>query len=139
MPSIEQVPEHIEPFVRTGSTSTAPSESDLDRGLDEMMPFIGSAAAKKPAAKPVVKPVLTPAPLTGRVGCLSVEERRAKLDKYKEKRKRRSFAKRISYDCRKKVADKRLRIKGRFVTKEQAINILGNDHELLAKYFPSSN
>jgi hypothetical protein len=31
----------------------------------------------------------------------------------------------VSYDCRKKVADGRLRIKGKFVTREQACETLG--------------
>lgn len=33
----------------------------------------------------------------------------------------------MSYDCRKKVADGRLRIKGKFVTREQACLLLGLD------------
>ena len=32
--------------------------------------------------------------------------------------------KKVSYDCRKKVADQRIRIKGRFVTKKQALGYL---------------
>lgn len=31
----------------------------------------------------------------------------------------------MSYDCRKKVADSRLRIKGKFVTREQVCEMLG--------------
>jgi hypothetical protein len=60
-----------------------------------------------------------------RVGLLSLEERRLKITKYKEKRMRRTWAKKISYDCRKRVADNRLRVKGRFVTKDQAFALLG--------------
>jgi hypothetical protein len=33
------------------------------------------------------------------------------------------WKKRISYSCRKKVADKRLRIKGRFISKAEAVNL----------------
>jgi hypothetical protein len=59
------------------------------------------------------------------IGTLTPEKRREKIARYLEKRKRRNWHKKISYDCRKKVADHRLRVKGRFVTKEQAIKILG--------------
>ena len=66
------------------------------------------------------------------IGGLTISQRKDKIKRYLEKRKRRIWKKKISYDCRKKVADKRLRIKGRFVTKEQAFSILGMTHEDLA-------
>jgi hypothetical protein len=37
----------------------------------------------------------------------------------------RKWRKKVSYDCRKKVADSRLRIKGKFVTREQVCSRLG--------------
>ena len=55
-----------------------------------------------------------------KIGTISIEERRLKVQKFLEKRKRRNFKKKISYMCRKKVADQRIRIKGRFVSKVQA-------------------
>jgi hypothetical protein len=64
-----------------------------------------------------------------KIGTLTVEERRMKVQKYLEKRKRRNFAKKISYMCRKKVADQRIRVKGRFVSKVQAESILSDKTE----------
>jgi hypothetical protein len=64
------------------------------------------------------------APIQKKIGTLTLEERRAKIERYLEKRKRRTWNKRVNYDCRKKVADNRLRIKGRFVTKTQAFSML---------------
>ena len=65
------------------------------------------------------------------IGTLTPEQRKAKVKKYQEKRKKRTWQKKIYYDCRKRVADNRLRIKGRFVTRSQAIHILGPDHEAI--------
>ena len=45
---------------------------------------------------------------------------REKIMRFLAKRERRNFAKKISYHCRKRVADGRLRIKGRFITSAQA-------------------
>lgn len=51
------------------------------------------------------------------VGPLSPEARRLKIQRYREKKARRNFAKKIAYQCRKTVADNRVRVKGRFITK----------------------
>lgn len=58
------------------------------------------------------------------LGGLTYAERREKINRYLEKRRRRSFTKKVAYDCRKKVADQRIRVKGRFVTRKQALEIL---------------
>jgi len=44
---------------------------------------------------------------------------------YLEKKYNKAFSQKFTYICRKQVAEKRLRIKGRFVTKTQAFEILG--------------
>jgi hypothetical protein len=59
------------------------------------------------------------------VGPISWLERKYKVKKYIQKKQRRVWSKKISYDCRKRVADNRLRVKGKFVTKKQACNMLG--------------
>eukprot|EP00742_Colponemidia_sp_Colp-10_P000958 GILJ01001040.1.p1 GENE.GILJ01001040.1~~GILJ01001040.1.p1 ORF type:complete len:426 (+),score=54.12 GILJ01001040.1:179-1279(+) len=66
------------------------------------------------------------------IGAYTIEERRARIQKHLEKRKRRIWDKKVSYDCRKKVADSRLRIKGRFVRKEEAALILAKLNQIAA-------
>lgn len=53
------------------------------------------------------------------------ETRLDKLRRFLLKRKNRNWSRKVYYDCRKKVADSRLRIKGRFITRIQAEQILG--------------
>jgi len=72
--------------------------------------------------------------LTKKIGTLTVEERRVKVERYLEKRKKRTWSKKINYDCRKRVADSRLRFKGRFVTKSQAFAMLAE-----VNIFPDPN
>ena len=54
-----------------------------------------------------------------------LETRREKVERYIRKRKSRNWNKKISYKCRKEVADARLRVKGRFITRTQANKLLG--------------
>lgn len=66
-----------------------------------------------------------------RIGALSHSERMQKILNYLRKKNRRSQKNKFCYKCRKQVAEKRLRIKGRFVTRTQAYEILGiNSDEL---------
>jgi hypothetical protein len=58
-----------------------------------------------------------PKPLIGK---LTFAQRQAKLERFRAKRLRRVWSRRINYDCRKKVADSRIRYKGRFVKKEDS-------------------
>ena len=51
----------------------------------------------------------------GRIGIYTREERNIIIQKFYEKRKRRVWKKKIRYHCRKNLADRRVRIKGRFV------------------------
>lgn len=59
------------------------------------------------------------------IGPLSLSERHKKILKFFERKKQNFGGKKFTYECRKQVAEKRLRIKGRFVTKQQAFEILG--------------
>lgn len=51
----------------------------------------------------------------GRIGIYTREERDQIIKRFHEKRKRRVWAKQIRYHCRKNLADRRIRVKGRFV------------------------
>lgn len=64
---------------------------------------------------------------TGPMSLFLRESRRDKLERFRRKKLSRNWGKKINYLCRKEVADSRLRIKGRFVTRAQANLILGYD------------
>lgn len=54
-----------------------------------------------------------------RIGRYTPAERRIRLDRYREKRAQRNYNRRVKYDCRKMIADKRKRVQGRFVKREE--------------------
>ena len=111
-------------FSLPGSDSETYANS-LEDGLQ--LPALRVRTKKKKAIVPVQVAVEIQLPVSPakQVGTLSAEERKRKIDRFLEKRKRRTWAKKISYDCRKRVADNRLRVKGRFVTRLQAMSSLG--------------
>ena len=55
----------------------------------------------------------------GYVGAYSPEERRERIARFHEKRLRRVWKKRVTYSTRKNIANKRMRVKGRFIKKEE--------------------
>mmetsp|Transcript_6975 Transcript_6975/g.12762 ORF Transcript_6975/g.12762 Transcript_6975/m.12762 type:complete len:158 (-) Transcript_6975:1508-1981(-) len=93
---------------------STPSESTRGSlGFDELI-------IEQPAPLPVVS-IATYLPVAREfIGTLTQQQRQEKLRRYLEKKQRRVWAKRIKYDCRKKVADNRVRVKGRFVSKAKA-------------------
>jgi hypothetical protein len=52
------------------------------------------------------------------IGVYSAEARKQRIERFLEKRNRRVWTKRVKYDVRKNFADSRIRVKGRFVKKE---------------------
>lgn len=71
-------------------------------------------------------PPITVTGQIGQVGAYSPNSRRMRIEKFLQKRQHRVWKKRVKYDVRKNFADSRLRVKGRFVKKE--------DEELLRDY-----
>lgn len=57
-----------------------------------------------------------------RVGAYSKEERQIRINRFRDKKKKRVWRKQIKYDCRKRLADTRPRIKGRFVSRKEETN-----------------
>lgn len=57
------------------------------------------------------------------------ETREVKIERYRLKKSRRIWGRKISYDCRKKVADGRERINGRFVKKSPLLMEKSNTHK----------
>jgi hypothetical protein len=55
----------------------------------------------------------------GRIGIYNPSQRRALLARFAEKRNRRVWRKKVRYTCRKNLADNRVRVKGRFVKREE--------------------
>lgn len=72
--------------------------------------------ALTPAGQELVLPA--DAKALGYVGAYSPEQRKERILKFLEKRQRRVWTKKVKYDVRKNFADSRMRIKGRFVKKE---------------------
>ncbi|KAF1320276.1 Cct domain, partial [Globisporangium splendens] len=75
-------------------------------------PFLGVLSITAPNGE---RGLLSGSDNTKKIGSYSPAARKLRIQKFHEKRKNRTWKKSIKYDCRKKLADDRPRIKGRFV------------------------
>ncbi|KAF0889687.1 hypothetical protein E2562_030165 [Oryza meyeriana var. granulata] len=98
------------------STSTIPSSSSPSSS-SPAMPFQSLPSSPSMPLRRVVSTgglEEAEAPRAAAVGRYSAEERRERIDKYRSKRNQRNFDRKITYACRKTLADSRPRVKGRF-------------------------
>ncbi|KAK9937507.1 hypothetical protein M0R45_014290 [Rubus argutus] len=62
-----------------------------------------------------------------KVGRYSEEERKERIERYLKKRNQRNFNKTIKYACRKTLADRRVRVRGRFARNSSTEQLISED------------
>ncbi|TMW59955.1 hypothetical protein Poli38472_005024 [Pythium oligandrum] len=101
----------------SASASTTPSSSALSRPIG-----IPGASGASAGASRTFTGLDASKDKTGQkktfVGAYSPDSRRKRIEKFLDKRQKRVWRKEVKYDVRKNFADSRLRVKGRFVKKE---------------------
>ena len=88
---------------------------------DASMVSESSASAPSPSSKNYSKKqdiVTSTEKKEGWVGAYSPESRKLRIERFLRSRQKRVWTKKVKYDVRKNFADSRLRVKGRFVKKE---------------------
>ena len=70
---------------------------------------------------------------TKKIGYYTKEERQLIITKFREKKSKRCWNKQVKYYCRKRLADTRPRVKGRFIPKEVCTNDFNLDIILSSK------
>jgi hypothetical protein len=78
-------------------------------------------------APPISVNVDIEVPQPKRIGTLSAEERRRKIEKYLEKKKRRNFKKKIMYQGKRNFALNKVRLQGKFLNPKKASLIIPSD------------
>lgn len=98
------------------------STGDL-QGFNGMQSFYGMAESVIPEEASGMK-----------IGHYTIEERKMKLHRYRQKRTERNFSKKIKYACRKTLADNRPRVRGRFARSDEMGDSRGSDLPLIDEY-----
>jgi len=92
-----------------GPTAERPEQALVSHSADD---GVTARSAKFPHLLPLYQDTYNQ---NGHVGIYNPKQRAAILKRFHEKRLARKWNKKIRYDCRKNLADKRVRVKGRFV------------------------
>lgn len=107
-----------------GSRAIAIPGSNGKTQAQRLSDMIGPGDTGVPAPNGRATPTFTRGAVTagdGRqdyIGAYSPDARKKRIMRFMEKRKRRVWTKKVKYDVRKNFADSRMRVKGRFVKKE---------------------
>ncbi len=115
-----------EPRLSLDRTDTGLTRSDSMTETSELLTSLAHARVPPPSRRPPPPPrIITFSPpgprRLGWVGAYSPEARKRRIARFHAKRKRRVWKKSVQYDVRKSFADTRLRVKGRFVKKEDEV------------------
>ncbi|CAD7699249.1 unnamed protein product [Ostreobium quekettii] len=105
----------------TAATAAAAADSPV-RGLrkSQSTPTLSSLPGTSVAQTLSPAGELAGAGDAQRIGRLTAEERRQKVLRYRQKRHERKFEKRVTYQCRKTLADSRPRVRGRFARNDDS-------------------
>lgn len=87
----------------------------------DMRDTVATVQLESGSGATTVMPVFTPDcdSMSVKIGAYTREERQILIEKFRAKKKRRVWRKQIKYDCRKRLADTRPRVKGRFVSRKE--------------------
>lgn len=104
------------------ASSQVPNNGDDDRSLAVLAASASEATADVvPGVSPESAVPEAQMASAYRIGRYTPAERKIRLERYREKRAQRNFNRRVKYDCRKMIADKRRRVQGRFIKREEEI------------------
>eukprot|EP01022_Parablepharisma_sp_SALTPOND_P004352 TRINITY_DN120145_c1_g1_i1.p4 TRINITY_DN120145_c1_g1~~TRINITY_DN120145_c1_g1_i1.p4 ORF type:complete len:205 (+),score=16.87 TRINITY_DN120145_c1_g1_i1:670-1284(+) len=128
---------NIEDFVNIGNLKKASisSEQEYNGFMHESKAPITSMNGRGFVMEPVFMPLIPErlpqceAKRELKIGPLTMAQRAAKIRRYMEKRKKRKWMNKPRYIGRQKVAETKLRINGRFISKERAFELLFKSHD----------